>query len=107
VAEKSHSQRGWPFFLANWQTIVAGLVLGAVLGFAFPTVVFVGSRLAKNVPQTIKSIGEVTVWPKRGFATICVVLSVGVVFYAIRSYAFLKKLWASLRSGLVSGIGVI
>jgi len=69
------------------------------------------SQASFSIPSTPKPptmlVSSITVWPKRGFATICVVLSVGVVFYAIRSYAFLKRLWASLRSGLVSGIGVI
>jgi hypothetical protein len=98
----------WSSVIAQWQKITVEFLLGAVLGFGSSTVRLMGSRLGENSLGIVnKYFREITVWPKGGVATLVVILCVAAFFYAVRLIVFLKKLWKSLRSGLVSGIGVV
>jgi hypothetical protein len=105
---RSYSSRAiWPFVIRNWREIIAGFLLGTVLGFIFPTLDQVGGRFSRSAFRLINNyFGRVSVWPKRGAETLIVVFFVAVISYAIRLFEFMKKLWVSWRAGLVSGIGV-
>jgi KAP-like P-loop domain-containing protein len=96
------------FFAQNWQLVVSGLLLGIALGFAFPSLVQIISGF---VPRMLRfanrRLGKIAVWPSKGWQTICLLVLVAGVFYIIRLFKFLKKLWSSWLAGLLSGTAAL
>ncbi len=98
----------WPFTIRYWRRIFVGFLLGAVLGFTSSTVNHIAPKFGENALKIINTyLSGVTVWPKRGLATILAIVSVAALLYGFRAIAFLKRFWRSWRSGLVSGVGEI
>ena len=111
--QKNAHEQAWidkaigEFFKVYWQRSVVGFLLGAVLGFAAPTVKQVAAQLVGNAPRIIHSDLGGTVWPEHGKGILFAILAAAVLFYCIRVAHFLMKFWRSWWSGLVSGIEVI
>src|SRR5712692_4590993 len=98
----------WPFTILYWRRIFVGFLLGAVFGFTSSTVNHIAPKFGENALKIINTyLSGVTVWPKRGLATILAIVSVAALLYGFRAIAFLKRFWRSWRSGLVSGVGEI
>ena len=96
------------FVVHNWRAMFVGFLLGAVVGVAFPFACREAIAIAGEAAAFVrKNPGGLTSWPNRTLETIALILFVGAIVLAFRLGGFLKKIWSSWRSGLVSGIAVI
>lgn len=97
----------WDFLSRRWYGMAAGILLGAVAGFAAPTLLQAGGKLGgRALAWTNGHLGRISVWPKHGPITLFVVLVVLGFICAIRIAVFLQRAWTSWRAGLISGLGV-
>lgn len=97
----------WDFTSRHWYSVAAGVLLGAVIAFAAPTLLAVSEKVGrKAVAWTDKHFGRVAIWPKHANVTLIIVFLVLGLFCAIRITGFLKRAWTSWRAGLISALGV-
>jgi len=98
----------WTLASRTWREVVAGVLLGAVLGLAFPTFIQLAGAIERSkLFSGSGHYGASVIWPKRGTATLLAILLVTGIYGVSRLYPFAKKFWISWRAGLVSGVSTL
>lgn len=95
----------WPFILRTSRQAAIGLLIGTVLGFAFPSALLIAITLWDNgLEFAAAHLGQSLVWPDYGEGALFLALSIVILLCGIRLATLLRRISASWRAGLVSAV---
>jgi hypothetical protein len=103
----SLARQTWQFVIQYWNVAVVGILLGAVVGLASPTVYQIALKFGASAEFLLRPSGPAAaVWPKGAVTTLAVIALAALFFYGIRLFHFIRKFWRSWHAGLISGVAV-